>query len=442
MYFLPSYHSTGFASRFGWTQLFPGDGGVSSTCHMAPALAAEPSVMPQLALVQLLDHVRSALISLMSYELQTPLSTLQIAVETLAEGEIVPAQVQRRMMKVALTELKQLCHAVDIFLSYARQVWQITLEFLQAPSEPMDIVDAIFSSLPQELEQYRPWIEAPRARLSHFMQSMAKKAHATKYSFTADQIALLEQRQRQILAIVTHELSTPLATLQICLDTVQYDELPADDAQHSILELACSELQRLCDLVRDLELLRRLEIGQVCFRTELVDLRATLQTTLNSFLKRAPKDIVSNICLELPPSFSMLWADGDRLVEVITRLLENACRFTSPTGEVRVNVTPKEISQNGGSKSSDQISTLQIAIIDTGCGISSEQLEHVFDCFHQEEGYLQRTNGGVGIGLTICRYLVEGMGGQIWAESAGKYQGSEFCFTLPVYQEAIAVASC
>lgn len=440
MYSLTSHHSTTFTPHLGRTQ--PSSVGLSllPTCPMATALAAEPSAMPQIALVQLLEHVHSVLISLMSYELQTPLSTLQIAVETLAEGETVPAQVQRRMIKVAVTELKRLCSVVDVFLSYAKKVLQITLEFLQAPSEPMDVVNAIFSSLPQELEQYRPWIAALRARLSHFIQIMAKKVRATKHVFTTHQIALLEQRQRQILAIVKHEWSTPLATLQICLDTVQYDDLPADDAQHSILELACSELQRLCDLVRDLELLRRLEIGQVSFRTELVDLRSTLQTTLNSFLKQASKNILSTIHLEFPPRLSMLWADGDRLVEVITRLLENACRFTDETGEVRIKVTSQAMLQNG-SKSSNLVSALQISITDTGCGISAEQLDQVFDCFHQEEGYLQRTNGGIGIGLTICRYLVEGMGGQIWAESAGKHQGSEFCFTLPVYQAAIAITS-
>ena len=74
----------------------------------------------------------------------------------------------------------------------------------------------------------------------------------------------------------------------------------------------------------------------------------------------------------------------------------------------------------------------RICIEDAGRGIDAEQLERIFDCFYQVESYLQRTIGGMGIGLTICRYLIQGMGGQIWAESAGARQGSRVCFTLPV----------
>ncbi len=423
MQYLPSAHFTGFAPRFGLTP--PSD--LSSACRISPALAKEPSASPQLALVQLLDHVRSVLISLMSYELQTPLSTLQIAVETLAEGDAIPAQVQRRMISVALTELKQLCKAVDVFLDYASQVWQITLEFLQSQSNPVAAVDQIFASLPQELEPYRPWIEVPKIRLANFMQSMQKQGNASAQPVTPQKILLLEQRQRQVLAIVNHELSTPLATLRLCLDTLQYDDEQFLDAQQPILEVACNDLKRLCNLVRDLELLRRLEVGQVCFRHELIDLQATLQATLSSFLKQTPEDVLSDIYIEPTARLSLLWTDGDRLVEVITRLLHNACRFTAEIGEVRVTVACEDEVLSDGNTAN-----LRICVADTGCGISSEQLEHVFDCFHQEEGYLQRTIGGVGIGLTICRYLIEGMGGQIWAESAGKQQGSQFCFTLPV----------
>ena len=269
---LASNHSTVLALRFGLMSQRPPELDLASTCRLSIALAKEPSASPQLALVQLLDHVRSVLISLMSYELQTPLSTLQIAVETLAEGEIIPAQVQRRMMTVALAELKQLCRAVDVFLTYASHVWQITLEFLQSQSDPIAAVDQIFASLPQELEHYRPWIEAPKLRLKHFMQSMQAKGYVSAQPLEPQKIALLEQRQRQVLAIVNHELSTPLATLQICLETLQYDDQQSFESQQPIWGVACDDLKRLCNLVCDLELLRRLEVGQVCFPNELIDL--------------------------------------------------------------------------------------------------------------------------------------------------------------------------
>ena len=77
-------------------------------------------------------------------------------------------------------------------------------------------------------------------------------------------------------------------------------------------------------------------------------------------------------------------------------------------------------------------SMLEVEIADTGCGIETDRLETIFDRFHQEEGFLRRAVGGAGLGLSICRQLVRQLGGQIWATSLGKGQGSQFYVTLPV----------
>lgn len=131
---------------------------------MSAGLAAKPSPVPQQALVQLLDHIRSVLISLLSYELQTPLSTIQIAVETLAEGDKISAQAQRRMIDLALTELHQLCHSVEGFLAYATQIWSMTLDFVQFRSNQAATVylNSMFTALPEVLEGYQPWMETTR----------------------------------------------------------------------------------------------------------------------------------------------------------------------------------------------------------------------------------------------------------------------------------------
>jgi signal transduction histidine kinase len=78
---------------------------------------------------------------------------------------------------------------------------------------------------------------------------------------------------------------------------------------------------------------------------------------------------------------------------------------------------------------------LEVIITDTGRGIEPNRLEAVFDRFYQEEGALRRTAGGTGLGLAICRQIVKGLGGQIWAESAGRDQGSQLHFTLPIAQD-------
>ena len=102
------------------------------------------------------------------------------------------------------------------------------------------------------------------------------------------------------------------------------------------------------------------------------------------------------------------------------KLLDNACKFTEPTGKVIIQAQP-----NGGKM-------LEVTISDTGRGIESNRLETVFDRFYQEEGSLRRSAGGTGLGLAICRQIVVGLGGRIWAESAGKDRGSQFHLTLPI----------
>ncbi|HIK44735.1 MAG TPA: histidine kinase, partial [Leptolyngbyaceae cyanobacterium M65_K2018_010] len=80
---------------------------------------------------------------------------------------------------------------------------------------------------------------------------------------------------------------------------------------------------------------------------------------------------------------------------------------------------------------------LQVTVSDTGRGIEPSRLDAVFDRFYQEEGALRRTTGGTGLGLAMSRQIIEGLGGTIWAESAGKNQGSRFHFTLPIAQGSV-----
>jgi signal transduction histidine kinase len=119
------------------------------------------------------------------------------------------------------------------------------------------------------------------------------------------------------------------------------------------------------------------------------------------------------------------------LVEVLTKLLDNACKFTGRDGQVTIQaqVKPPEAHQDNYRPRTPM---LEVVIADTGRGIEPSQLETIFDRFYQEEDSLKRSVGGTGLGLAICRQIVQGMGGEIWAESAGRDQGSQFHFTLPI----------
>lgn len=414
--------------------------GADLYCRIVAGGAAIPARDPRLALAQLLAQIRAVLISLLSYELQTPLSAIQTTVETLFEGDTIPAQAQRSMIQLSVTELHKLSLLVESFLSYVNQVWALTLDFSQfRPSQKAPVyLKAVFAALPDTFESAQPWIESASARLMPFLNALSADRGDQAELMWPQERTLLEKEWRQTLAIVNHELRTPFTTLKVCLETLESEEDAPAAARQALLEVASDDLNRLRLLGQDLELLSRLSAGQVWFRTELVDLTAILQTTLSSFLKQAPAATPANIEIEAVKGGALVWADGDHLIEVIQRLLENAGRFTAATGAITIKSQVVGLDGKGRTvwRRQDEPSTLAIDISDSGQGIGLEQLACVFECFYQEADYLRRTQGGMGIGLTICRYLIEGMGGQIWAESPGKAQGSRFCLRLPVYSQS------
>lgn len=347
----------------------------------------------------------------------------------------MPAQAQRQVIALALSELYGLRQSVEGFLDYFTQIWSMTINFVQmSPDQDVSLyLGALFDSLPEDMAAYQPWMATIRLRLAPFLEKMMKQRNGVASLTRARQLALLERERRQVLAIVNHELRTPFSTLQVCLETLKEEESLSVENRQALLEVACTDLVRLCFLVRDIDLLCRLKAGQICFQTDLLDPNDTLQVALSSFLRQTPASVLSALQVESTAQLPSVWVYGDRMGEVVKRLLENAFRFTT-TGKVKVDVqVVGSVTAETERQSASAPSMLKICVSDTGRGIESDNLVRVFDCFYQEEAYLQRTKGGMGLGLTICRSLVEGMGGAIWAESSGKEQGSQICFTLPVY---------
>ena len=115
--------------------------------------------------------------------------------------------------------------------------------------------------------------------------------------------------------------------------------------------------------------------------------------------------------------------DGEWLVEVLAKLLDNACKFTTATeGRIAIEINAARRSNS---------SAVTVSVVDTGRGIEPNALDRIFDRFYQEEGALQRTRNGTGLGLAICRQVVERWGGRIWAESDGRDTGTRISFTVP-----------
>jgi DICT domain-containing protein/signal transduction histidine kinase len=255
------------------------------------------------------------------------------------------------------------------------------------------------------------------------------------------QLEALERTQSNLIAIVGHELRTPLSTIQVCLESLASEPNLAPELQQIMLETALGDAARLRRLIQDFLILSRLESGQVHRHPETIQLKEAIDLALSSLKASRPQDTLPQIKVELPPQLPAVRADGEELVQVISKLLDNACKFTDSHGEITIQAQIRSNEINTADSCDRDVSfqenrsrhlMLEVIVADTGRGIEASQLEVIFDRFYQEEGALRRTAGGTGLGLAICRRIVEGMGGKIWAESAGKDQGSQFHFTVPI----------
>ncbi|KYC42791.1 histidine kinase [Scytonema hofmannii PCC 7110] len=247
------------------------------------------------------------------------------------------------------------------------------------------------------------------------------------------QLEALERTRSNLIAIVGHELRTPLSTIQVCLETLASEPEMSKELQQSMLQTALTDSERLRQLTQDFLTLSRLESGQVRWQREPISLQECLDLALSSLRSYWSPKTLAQIKVNLPPKLPLLLADGQGLVEVLTKLLDNACKFTDSKGKISIRAQKRKAKAlRDEFVSSSPMTVVEVIIADTGRGIEPNQLEAIFDRFSQEEGYLRRLTGGAGLGLAICRRIILGLGGQIWAESKGKNQGSQFHFTVPI----------
>ena len=230
----------------------------------------------------------------------------------------------------------------------------------------------------------------------------------------------LDRTRSNLIAITGHELRTPLSTIQVCLESLSQEPDMPQELRQVMLETALADADRMRNLVQDFLILSHLESGRVQWNIEYLPLLECVDLALSSIrahnLEKELPNITTLVSAELP----LVLADGEWLVEVLSKLLDNACKFTQAEGKVIITAT------------SNNENMLEVTISDTGRGIEPNMLEAVFDRFYQEEGALRRSVGGTGLGLAICRQIISRLGGKIWAESAGKDQGSQFHFTIPI----------
>jgi DICT domain-containing protein/signal transduction histidine kinase len=263
------------------------------------------------------------------------------------------------------------------------------------------------------------------------------------------QLADLERTQNNLIAIVGHELRTPLSTIQVCLESLATEPDMPPEYQQSMLEIAQGDSERMRYLVQDFLMLSRLESNLNPCQLEPLPLGETIELALAQLRRStssgqdpsAAAPTGPELVINLPVTLPLVLADGDLLSQMLFKLLDNAYKFTPASGTVTIQVQTVSDAAPVDQQAPHQASapspagdakTLEVQIVDSGRGIEPNQLRTIFTPFYQEENFLQRAFGGTGLGLAICNKMIQQMGGQIWATSAGRDQGSTFHFTLVI----------
>ncbi|MBI3972992.1 MAG: HAMP domain-containing protein [Chloroflexi bacterium] len=244
-------------------------------------------------------------------------------------------------------------------------------------------------------------------------------ALAASFNEMAGTLEATEQRRLELIGDVAHELRTPVATLEGYLEGLLDGVVEPTAETWAKLHGEAGRMRRLID---DLQELSRAEAGRFSLHPAAVDPAAIAQAALDRLAGQFEEKGLT-LSTDLPQRVPVVYADRDRAVQVLTNLLTNALRHTPVPGRVTVAVQRKP-------------QAVQFVVTDTGTGIDAEHLPHVFERFYRVDRSRSRALGGSGIGLTIARALVEAMGGQIWAESAGLGKGATFGFTLPLAPRA------
>jgi signal transduction histidine kinase/CheY-like chemotaxis protein len=235
-----------------------------------------------------------------------------------------------------------------------------------------------------------------------------------------DSLREADHRKNEFLAMLAHELRNPLAPLRNCLELIRLDGTSARTMRQA-REIMDRQVLQLSRLVDDLLDISRIAQGKLVLRKERLDLRPIIDQAvqMNGLFREARRH---QLTVSVPSE--PLWVEGDqvRLVQIVVNLLNNAVKYTPPGG--RLTLTAAAEGQE-----------VVVKVADNGVGIPAEKLATIFDMFVQLDLGVERVQGGLGIGLSLVRRLVEMHGGRITCQSPGADQGSEFVVRLPAVSD-------
>jgi two-component system CheB/CheR fusion protein len=223
------------------------------------------------------------------------------------------------------------------------------------------------------------------------------------------------------LAVLSHELRTPLTPVLMAVDVLSRSE-KLDQPAREALEMIRHNVELEADFIKDLLDVTRIGRGKFAITSAPVDFHEAIRLAIG-VSKPEIDDKEQRLTVALDATNHCVEGDFGRLQQVVWNLLKNASKFTPESGEIRVHT-----------RNTDRRVVLEVT--DTGIGISRESLIRIFEPFTQENPGIASEFGGLGLGLTIARAVIDAHGGELHAHSAGRDQGSTFSVILPLYTKS------
>jgi signal transduction histidine kinase/DNA-binding response OmpR family regulator len=232
------------------------------------------------------------------------------------------------------------------------------------------------------------------------------------------ELADADRRKDEFLAMLAHELRNPLAPIVNALHVVGLETAARGDTVSRAHATMDRQVRHLIRLVDDLLDVSRITQGKIELRREQAELQSVIEHALQ-IARPVVKTREHTLVVEVPDEPLPVWVDVTRMTQVVANLVNNAAKYTNPGGTITVKVERSE-------------EEAIVRVRDTGIGIRPEMLPRVFELFVQEDSANDRTAGGLGIGLTLVKRLVQMHGGEVLAQSDGIGKGSEFIVIVPI----------
>jgi signal transduction histidine kinase/ActR/RegA family two-component response regulator len=296
----------------------------------------------------------------------------------------------------------------------ARQVMQRRDFTLRVPgnnSGEIGVLVDSFNDMLAEIGRRSHALQEANLTLEHEMQVRHRAEEA---------LLVADRRKDEFLATLAHELRNPLAPIRTGLDILRLRSGDAQATQRAT-DIMERQLRQMVRLVDDLLDVSRINTGKFAIKMGRVELKAVVNDALEvvrSYIELHGHELH----IDLPDRPVFLHGDATRLAQILSNLLNNAAKYTNRGGRVNLSARVED-------------KTLVLVVRDNGIGIAPEMLDSVFDMFVQVDSTLERTNAGLGVGLSLARRLVELHDGTIEARSAGLNRGSEFTVRLPIVVE-------